>query len=55
MRRADKTFSCPWLFIYPLFKKRAVPLGENSYERNYFLDAKQNMGNFDTPDLHRFS
>ena len=52
MRRAGKTFSCPWSFIYPLFKKRTVPLGENPYN---FLGGKQSMGNFDNPDLHRFS
>ena len=55
MKGAGKTFNCPWLFIYPLFKKRTVPLGENSCKGNYFVDGKQSMGNFDTPDLHRFS
>ena len=28
MKRNGKTFSCPWFFIYPLFKKRAKPQGE---------------------------
>ena len=52
MRRADKTFSCPWLFIYPIFKKGTVQLVENSNKCNYFLDGKRSMGNFDNPDLH---
>ena len=30
------------------FKKRTLPLGENSYKHNYFLDGKQSIGNFDT-------
>ena len=55
MRRAGKTFSCALLFIYPLFKKRTVPLGENSYKHNYFLDGKQEKGRFDIPDLYRSS
>ena len=54
VKKAGKTFSCPFLFIYPLFKKRTTSLGENSCKRNYFLDGKHSMGNFDTPDLHRF-
>ena len=37
--------------IYPPFKGRTVPLRENSYRYNYFLDGKQSMGNFDSPDL----
>ena len=52
MKRAGKTFNCPWLFIYPLVKKRTVPQGENSCKRNCFIDGKQSLGNFDTPDLH---
>ena len=36
-------------------KKRTVPLGKNSCKRNYFLEGKQSKGNFDTPDLQRFS
>ena len=40
MKRAGYTFIFPWLFIYPLFKKRTVPLGENSCKRNYFIDGK---------------
>ena len=55
MIRAVNIFSCPLLFIYPLFEKRAVPLGENSCKRNYFIDGKHGMGNFDTPYLQRFS
>ena len=53
MKRAGKTLSFPWLFIYRLFN-RTVPLWENSCKRNYFIDGKQTMGNFDTPDLQRF-
>ena len=49
MKRAGNTFRCPLLFIYPPFKKRAVPLGENSCKRNYFIDGKHGMGNFDIP------
>ena len=55
MKRAGKKFSYLWLFIYKLFKKRTVPLRENSHKRNYFLDGKQSIGNFDTQDLQRFS
>ena len=55
MKRAGKTFSRRWLFIYPLFKKRTVPQGENSYKLNYFLDGRLCMGNFDALDLHGFS
>ena len=54
MKRAGKAFSCPWLLIYPLFKKRTVPLGENSRKPNYF-DGKHGMGNLDIPYLRRFS
>ena len=53
-KRTGKTFSCHWLFIYSLLKKRTVPLGKNSCKHNYFLDGKQSMENFDTLDLHRF-
>ena len=55
MKRAGKTFSCPRLFIYLLFKKRTGPLGENSWKRNYFINGKHSMGKFDSPGLHRFS
>ena len=41
MKTAGKTFSCPLLFIYPLFQKKTVPLGENAYKRNYFLMANK--------------
>ena len=55
MKKAGKTFTCPWLFIYLLFQKRTVPLGENSSKGNYLIDGKHSMGNFDSPGLHRFS
>ena len=55
MKRAGKTVSCPWLFIYPLIKKRTVSLGENRGKRNFFIDGKHSKGNFVTLDLHRFS
>ena len=48
MKGAGKEFSCPWLFIHLLFSKRAVPLGENSSQRNYFIDGKQSMDNLNT-------
>ena len=47
MKGARKTVS--WSFIY-LFEKRTVPLGENSCKRNYFIDGKHIIGNFDTLD-----
>ena len=31
MKTADKTFSCPWLFINPLVKKRIAPLGKKTH------------------------
>ena len=34
MKTDGKAFSWYWLFIYPLDKKRTVPLGENSCKRN---------------------
>ena len=55
MKTAGKTFSCPWFFTYPLLKKRTVPLEENSGKRKFFIDGKHSVGNFNTPDLHRFS
>ena len=36
-------------------KKKTVPMGENSCMCNYFPDGKHGMGNFNIPDLHRFS
>ena len=50
MKRAGKTFSFPWLFIYPLFDKRTVPLRENSRKGNYFIDGKHS-GQILTPHL----
>ena len=41
VKRDGKTFNCPWLFIYPLIKKRTVLLGETSSKCNYFIDGKQ--------------
>ena len=55
MKGAGKIFSCPRLFTYPLFRKRNAPPGENSGKRNYFIDGKHSMGNFNTTDLRRFS
>ena len=54
-KREGKIFSCPWLFIYLLFKERALPLGENSCKPYYSIHGKHSMGDFDTPGLHRFS
>ena len=56
MKRAGKTFSCPWLFIYPLFTKRTVPLGENSYKcmgtlKIVHVQEKYNMENI-RPNSH---
>ena len=53
MKRAGKTFSFPQMPIYPLFKKRTVPLRGNSYRHNYFIDGKQIGGNVDIPDWHK--
>ena len=55
MNKAGNTFSCHFLFIYPLFEKRAAALGKNSCKRNYFINGKHGMGNFGTPYLQRFS
>ena len=55
IKRAGKAFSCPWLFIHLLFNKRTAPLVENSSKRNYFIDGKHNMDNFNTTELHGFS
>ena len=38
-----------------LFNKGSVPLGENSSNRNYFIDGKHSMDNFNTTESHRFS
>ena len=48
MKRTGKTFSCSWLLIHGLFNKRTVPLGENSCKRNYCIDGKHSVENFDT-------
>ena len=53
MKTAGKAFSCLWLFIHLSFNKRAYPLGENLSKRNYFLDGKHSMDNFNTTELHR--
>ena len=51
MKKAGKAFSCAWLFIHLLFNKRTVPLGENSSKRDYCIDGKHIMVNFDTTEL----
>ena len=53
VKRAGKTFSCPELFIHLLFNKRTIPLRENSSKRNYFIDGKHSMDNFNTTDLQK--
>ena len=55
MKRAGKSFSCLWLLIHWLLNKTTVALGENSWKRNYFIDGKHGMENFNTTDLRRFS
>ena len=55
MKRAGKTFSCPWLLIHWLFNKRTIPIRENSCKLNCFIDGKYSMENFNITDLRRFS
>ena len=38
-----------------LFNKRTVPLGKDSSKRNYFIDGRHSIYNFNTTELHRFS
>ena len=47
--------NCPWFLILSLFNKITAPLGENSCMRNYFIDGKHGMEEFNSPDLHKFS
>ena len=37
-----------------IINKRTVPLGENSTKRNYVIDGKYGMVNFNNTELHRF-
>ena len=37
-----------------IINKRMVPLEENSCKRNYFIDGKYSMKNFNTTDLPNF-
>ena len=41
-----------WFTYY--LTKELYPLGENLSKRNYFIDVKYGMDNFNTTDLHRF-
>ena len=55
MKKADKAFSCVWLFVDLLFSKRTLPLGEISSKRKHCIDGKYSMDNFNTTQLHRFT
>ena len=50
MKRSGEICSCPWLFIYLLFSKGTVPLGETSSKSKYFTDDKHGMDNFCTTE-----
>ena len=51
MKTSGKTFSCPWLLIHRLFNKKLYHW-ETDAMRNYVIDVKHCMENFDTTDLH---
>ena len=51
--RAGKIIQFSMLVDPLIFNKRIVSSGENSCKRNYFLDGKQNVENFNTTDLHK--
>ena len=55
MKRASKAFSCPLQLSHLLFNKRSLSSGENLSKRNYFIEDKYGVENFDTTELHRFS
>ena len=38
-----------------IFKTKELVMEENSCKRNYFIDGKHCMENFNTTDLQRFS